>query len=60
MAITVFPATKAALIWPRKIASGKFHGLIHTNTPRPWRLTRRVDPSKLSTLNSPSTSTCLP
>ena len=35
LAITVLPAASAAVIWPRKIASGKFHGLMHTNTPRP-------------------------
>jgi hypothetical protein len=30
-------AASAALTWPRKIASGKFHGLMQTNTPRPCR-----------------------
>jgi hypothetical protein len=34
-ATTVLPATSAALTWPRKIDSGKFHGLMQTNTPRP-------------------------
>ena len=35
LATTALPATSAALTWPRKIASGKFHGLMQTNTPRP-------------------------
>ena len=35
LAITVLPAPSAAVIWPVKMASGKFHGLMHTNTPRP-------------------------
>jgi hypothetical protein len=26
---------KRAATWPTKMASGKFHGLMHTNTPRP-------------------------
>ena len=34
-ATTELPVTKAALTCPRKIASGKFHGLMQTNTPRP-------------------------
>ncbi len=34
-ATTVLPAASAAVTWPRKIASGKFHGLMQTNTPRP-------------------------
>ncbi len=34
-ATTVFPQTSAALTCPMKIESGKFHGLMHTNTPRP-------------------------
>ena len=34
-AATVLPATSAAATWPVKIASGKFHGLMQTNTPRP-------------------------
>ena len=29
------PAINAAVTWPVKIASGKFHGDIATNTPRP-------------------------
>ena len=35
LATTQLPATSAAAIWPVKIASGKFHGLMQTNTPRP-------------------------
>ena len=37
-ASTVLPASRAAETWPMKIASGKFQGLMHTNTPRPCRL----------------------
>ena len=35
-AMTVLPVTSAAAICPVKMARGKFHGLIHTITPRPW------------------------
>jgi hypothetical protein len=35
LAITLLPAASAAVTWPMKIASGKFHGLMHTNSPRP-------------------------
>ena len=31
------PAISAAATWPKKIASGKFHGEIATKTPRPRR-----------------------
>ena len=34
-ATTALPAISAAVTWPRKIASGKFHGEIATKTPRP-------------------------
>ena len=34
-AATEFPAASAAATWPVKIASGKFHGEMHANTPRP-------------------------
>lgn len=34
-ASTALPAASAAAIWPVKIASGKFHGLMHTKVPRP-------------------------
>ena len=33
-ASTAFPAISAAAIWPVKIASGKFHGLIAPTMPR--------------------------
>ena len=36
-ATTALPAIKAAVTWPRKIASGKFQGEIATKTPRPRR-----------------------
>ena len=35
LAMTVLPAISAAVTCPAKIASGKFHGLMQTNTPRP-------------------------
>jgi hypothetical protein len=35
LAITALPAASAAATWPVKIASGKFHGLMQTKTPRP-------------------------
>ena len=35
LATTALPAMSAAVICPVKIASGKFQGLMHTNTPRP-------------------------
>ncbi len=38
LAMTALPAASAAATWPRKIASGKFHGEMQTKTPRPrWR-----------------------
>jgi len=40
LASTVLPVAKAAATWPMKMASGKFHGLMHTHTPRAVR--RRV------------------
>jgi hypothetical protein len=33
-ASTALPAASAAAIWPVKIASGKFHGLMQAKTPR--------------------------
>ena len=35
LAATALPAASAAAIWPVKIASGKFHGEMAANTPRP-------------------------
>ena len=35
LATTALPAPSAAATWPVKIASGKFHGLMQANTPRP-------------------------
>jgi hypothetical protein len=32
-ASTGLPAARAALTWPTKIASGKFHGLMHATGP---------------------------
>ena len=34
-ATTALPAASAAATCPAKMASGKFHGLMQTNTPRP-------------------------
>ena len=44
LATTLLPAASAALTWPRKMASGKFHGAMQTQAPRP---------SMRSTLRSP-------
>jgi hypothetical protein len=44
LAATVLPATSAATTWPAKIASGKFHGLMQTNTPRPCRRSSLLSP----------------
>ncbi len=43
-ATTALPAIKAAVTWPRKIASGKFHGEIATKTPRPRRRSTLLSP----------------
>jgi hypothetical protein len=37
LATTLLPAASAAATWPRKMASGKFQGLMQANTPRPCR-----------------------
>ena len=34
LASTALPAARAAAIWPVKIASGKFHGLMQVQMPR--------------------------
>ena len=34
-ATNMIPRERAAPIWPAKIASGKFHGLMQAKTPRP-------------------------
>ena len=44
LAATALPATSAATTWPAKIASGKFHGLMQTNTPRPCRCSSLLSP----------------
>ena len=44
LAATALPATSAATTWPAKIASGKFHGLMQTNTPRPCRRSSLLSP----------------
>ena len=38
LANTALPAASAAATCPVKIASGKFHGEMHANTPRPLRV----------------------
>ena len=43
--MTALPAASAAVTWPRKIASGKFHGLMQTNTPRPRSARRFSSPA---------------
>jgi hypothetical protein len=35
LASTALPVASAAATWPVKIASGKFHGLMQTQAPRP-------------------------
>jgi hypothetical protein len=48
LASTALPAASAAATWPVKIASGKFHGLMQANTPRPCstiRCSRRSAPA---------------
>ena len=42
LASTVLPATAAATIWPQKIATGKFQGLMAANTPLP-PINKRLD-----------------
>jgi hypothetical protein len=37
LASTALPAASAAAIWPVKMASGKFHGLMQVKTPRGGR-----------------------
>jgi hypothetical protein len=44
LAKTLLPAASAAPAMPVKIASGKFHGLMVTNTPRPWRRRKLSSP----------------
>ena len=44
LAITALPAASAAATWPVKIASGKFHGLMQTNTPRPCSVSSLLSP----------------
>ncbi len=36
LTITVLPMTSAATVMPQQMASGKFHGLMTTATPRGW------------------------
>ncbi len=48
LASTELPAASAAATWPVKIASGKFHGEMQTNGPRPRSATccaRRSGPA---------------
>ena len=44
LAATVLPATSAATTWPAKMASGKFHGEMQTNTPRPFMRSSLLSP----------------
>jgi hypothetical protein len=44
LASTVLPVASAAATWPMKIASGKFHGLMQTHTPRPPRCNSLLSP----------------
>jgi hypothetical protein len=42
LASTALPAASAAAIWPVKMASGKFHGLMQVNRPARVRQLRRA------------------
>ena len=44
-ATTVLPATSAAATCPVKIATGKFQGLMHANTPRPCSVSTLLSPT---------------
>ena len=44
LAMTGLPAASAAATWPVKIASGKFHGLMQANGPRPLSSSVLVSP----------------
>jgi hypothetical protein len=44
LASTVLPVASAAATCPMKIASGKFHGLMQTQTPRPPRCNSLLSP----------------
>ena len=44
LAMTALPAASAALTCPVKMASGKFHGLMQTKTPRPCSATSLRSP----------------
>ena len=44
LATTALPVLSAAATCPTKIASGKFHGLMHTHTPRPRSRNSLVSP----------------
>ena len=45
LASTALPAASAAAIWPVKMASGKFHGLMQAKTPRPCSDSWLVSPT---------------
>ena len=44
LAATALPVTRAAATWPAKIANGKFHGEMQTNTPRPCSRSALLSP----------------
>ena len=44
LASTVLPVASAAATWPMKIASGKFQGLMQTQTPRPVNRSSLLSP----------------
>ncbi|EWS52440.1 hypothetical protein X551_04776 [Methylibium sp. T29] len=56
LAATLLPATSAATTWPAKMASGKFHGLMQTNTPRPCRCSVFDSPVGPGSSRGPSVS----
>ena len=53
LASTALPAASAAAIWPVKIASGKFHGLMQANTPRPCSASWLVSPTGPVSVSGP-------
>ena len=53
LASTALPAASAAAIWPVKMASGKFHGLMQAKTPRPCRRSWLVSPTGPCSVSRP-------
>ena len=56
LASTGLPAASAAATWPVKIASGKFHGLMQANGPRPRSSSRLLSPVGPLSVTGPENS----